>query len=320
MTTLLTTLSFMFLSVSSMIINNTPTVVRFIEFMEKYSKSYSPIEHDMRFEIFKHNLNLIDTHNSQEHSWKMEVNQFTDLTWEEFIIGRKGLTFPNNNRIENKYFIHNTQDIPTSLDWRDKNVLNPVKNQEQCGSCWAFSAIGAIESAVAIKRGKLYDLSEQQLVDCSSDYGNGGCNGGLMDYAFQYAVNNKLCSEEEYPYTSQDGTCKSCEGVVNINGFTDVQSSNETALLLALLEQPISVAVEADQYGFQFYSSGVFDGTCGINLDHGVLLVGFGRENNKDYWLVRNSWGSSWGDGGYIKLIRGVNQCGISLQPSYPIV
>ena len=320
MTLLTLTFVYLFSSVSSMIIKKSSSVTLFHEFIEKYSKNYVSSEYDTRFEIFKHNLNIIENHNSQKHGWKMKVNEYTDLTWNEFIKKRKGLTLQNNNRIENKYFIHNTRDIPKSLDWRDKNVLNQVKNQEQCGSCWAFSAIGAIESAIAIKTGNLYDLSEQQLVDCSSNYGNGGCDGGLMDYAFQYAVDNKLCTEQNYSYIGQDGNCKTCEGIVNIKGFADIQSFNETALLLALLEQPISVAIEADQYGFQFYSSGVFDGTCGTNLDHGVLLVGFGRENDKDYWLVRNSWGSSWGDNGYIKLVRNVNQCGISIQPSFPLV
>ena len=316
-TFLLSTLLF---SNASPVVRSSSALLAFTEFISNYSKTYDTSEYDLRFEIFKHNMNIINTHNSRNLNWKMAINEYTDLTWEEF---KKEKTFvrpikPNYQTVTRVY--NEIKEVPTELDWRNLNVLNPVKNQEQCGSCWAFSAIGAVESAVAIKTGVLYDLSEQQLVDCSTNYGNAGCNGGLMDYAFQYAVENKLCSEQEYSYTGQDGTCRSCEGLVNVKGFVDVQQSNETALLYSLIEQPISIAVEADQYGFQFYSSGVFDGSCGTNLDHGVLLVGYGKENGLDYWLVRNSWGEYWGDKGYIKLVRGVNQCGISLAPSFPVV
>jgi C1A family cysteine protease len=297
-------------------------VLSFNEFVKNYSKVYeNPEEYDLRFEIFKHNLNLIEKHNSQNYNWKMKINKFTDLTWDEFFSKRKGLN-TKNRRLNWFEPTLSDKDLPNSLDWREKGVVNPVKNQLQCGSCWSFSAVSSIESLIAIKTGVLYDLSEQQLVDCSTSWGNAGCNGGLMDNAFQYVINNKLCLEEEYPYTAQDGTCKSTEscGLVSISGFSDIQPNNETALLLTLLEQPVSVAIEADKYGFQFYSSGVFDGECGTNLDHGVVLVGFGKEDQKDYWLIRNSWGSEWGDNGYIKIVRGVNQCGVSLAASVPLL
>jgi C1A family cysteine protease len=297
-----------------------PVIMEFSDYVTKYHKSYTPVDYDLRYEIFKHNLALIEKHNSENLGWKLSPNEWTDLTWEEFKRDRIGFRTDNSNKIsiitEERY----NGEIPSSVDWRTKHVVNPVKNQEQCGSCWAFSAISSIESAVAIKTGKLYSLSEQQLVDCSGAYGNMGCNGGLMDDAFQYAETNKLCLENDYPYTAQDGTCSTCSGVVSLKGYVDVASNNETALQLAVLKQPVSVAVEADQLGFQFYNSGVFDGDCGTNLDHGVVAVGYGTENGKDFWLVRNSWGSSWGDGGYIKLARGKNQCGIALQPSYPVV
>lgn len=291
----------------------------FDEFRTKYQKSYETSELEYRYEIFKNNYETIQTHNAKNLSWNLEVNEWADLSWDEFRELKLGYY---RNSPKPQGLIYDTQvNLPASIDWRSENVVNAIKDQQQCGSCWAFSAVGAIESAVAIKTGKLYSLSEQQLVDCSGSYGNYGCGGGLMDSAFQYVETNGLCSEQEYPYTAQDGTCQTnCKELIKIKGFVDVQSGNETALQVALVQQPVSVAIEADQAGFQFYSSGIFDGECGTNLDHGVVLVGYGTEDGKDYWLVRNSWGNSWGDSGYIKLIRGKNQCGILLEPSYPVV
>lgn len=301
-----------------------PAVVEFNTFMDRFGKKYSPEEYDLRFDIFRNNLARIEEHNRGNYSWTMGVNEFADLTSEEFRMRYLGF---QNRRLDTSiprltdYSLKNIKDLPKEVDWRSKNVVNPVKNQGQCGSCWAFSAVGALESAWAIKTGKLYSLSEQQLVDCSGSYGNQGCNGGLMDDAFQYAEKNAMCSEQDYSYTAQDGTCKSsCKGLVKVQSYVDIPSGNEDALQVAVVKQPVSIALEADQSGFQFYSGGVFDGECGTNLDHGVVLEGYGSEDGKDYWLVRNSWGSSWGDGGYIKLIRGRNQCGLANSASYPVV
>merc|ERR1712072_310560 len=197
-----------------------------------------------------------------------------------------------------------------SVDWFFTGVTAPVKNQGQCGSCWSFSATGSMEGANFIANGKLVSLSEQQLVDCSRAEGDKGCFGGLMDNAFEYVLKNKgIDTEADYGYTAQGGTCNAAKEK----------------------KHAVSVAIEADQPSFQFYKKGVFSGTCGTNLDHGVLAVGYGSETSgiikkmtQDYWLVKNSWGASWGDQGYIKLLRNggakQGQCGIAMQPSYPIV
>jgi C1A family cysteine protease len=201
-----------------------------------------------------------------------------------------------------------------------------VKDQGQCGSCWAFSATGSIEGANALKNKVLYNLSEQQLVDCSTFEGNQGCNGGLMDQAFQYVVSNGLGTDEAYPYTATGpNACKNVSSVVTLSGFKDVPKNSEVALMTAVVQQPVSVAVEADQDSFQFYSGGVMTKPCGTSLDHGVLLVGYGNTAGQDYYKVKNSWGADWGDKGYILLGRGAafgqsGQCGIQMDPSFPVV
>lgn len=289
----------------------------FERYIQTYQKTYSSEEYPLKFNVFKKNWNYIQTHNSKSTTWKLKSNQWMDMTWNEFSSTRLGVFRPKS--ISTLSFLNlSVSSVPKELDWRKKGVVNAIKDQQQCGSCWAFSAIGAIESAVAIQKGTLYDLSEQQLVDCSSSYGNAGCNGGLMDDAFKYSEHTGLCQTKEYPYHAHDESCHRCQGIVQLRGFTDIQVRNETELLLAVLRQPVSVAIEADQMGFQFYSSGVFDGECGTQLDHGVIVVGYGTENGLDYWLIRNSWGERWGDGGYIKITRGKNQCGVALAASYP--
>jgi C1A family cysteine protease len=209
-----------------------------------------------------------------------------------------------------------------AVDWVAKGAVSPVKDQGQCGSCWAFSAVGSIEGAHQIAGNPLTQFSEQQLVSCSTSYGNLGCNGGLMDSAFQYVEKNGLCTETDYPYTAKSDflhcRASSCATAVKITGYTDVKSLDESALLAAATAAPVSVAIEADTQVFQLYSGGVFDNArCGTQLDHGVLVVGYGTDT-KDYWKVKNSWGSSWGESGYIRMVRGKNMCGINTQPSFP--
>jgi len=209
-----------------------------------------------------------------------------------------------------------------SLDWVSKGAVTGIKDQGQCGSCWAFSSTGSIEGAVFLKHGHLTSLSEQQLVDCSTAQGNAGCQGGLMDSAFKYVQTNGLCTESAYPYTAKNGVChsSSCAPSADskITGYKDV-THTENALGAAVDLTPVSVAIEADQSGFQLYKSGVFCGTCGTSLDHGVLAVGYGDEGTTAYWKVKNSWGTSWGEQGYIRMCRNSNKCGISNEPSYPL-
>eukprot|EP00928_Gymnodinium_smaydae_P035746 TRINITY_DN250_c0_g1_i6.p2 TRINITY_DN250_c0_g1~~TRINITY_DN250_c0_g1_i6.p2 ORF type:complete len:369 (-),score=92.18 TRINITY_DN250_c0_g1_i6:84-1124(-) len=299
-------------------------------FKQDFHKSYSSyVEEEQRFGIFKVNIDLIYKMNAQNNSFRLGVTQFADMTSDEFAGTHFGLakpagmwgSLPNLGTHEYK-----GEALSDSVDWTKKNAVTPVKNQQKCGSCWSFSTTGAIEGAWAIASGKLTSLSEQQFVDC--DQQDSGCNGGLMDTAFQFAENNALCTEESYPYEAAQGKCKSKSCTVGVakgavTGFKDVKSDDEKAMMSALQQQPVSIAIEADKAVFQLYHSGVLTATCGDQLDHGVLAVGYGTEDGQDYWLVKNSWGPSWGVNGFIKLSRskgGDGECGILKQASYPVV
>ncbi|RUS84659.1 hypothetical protein EGW08_007579 [Elysia chlorotica] len=217
---------------------------------------------------------------------------------------------------------------PTEVDWRTKGYVTKVKNQLQCGSCWAFSTTGSLEGQNFKKTGNLTSLSEQQLVDCSAKFGNKGCKGGLMDNAFKYIKeNNGLDTEQSYPYTAKTGrTCKFNPSAVGATdtGFVDVKRGSEEALQQALAEiGPISVAMDAGHMSFQHYRTGIYtERECSsVRLDHGVLAVGYGSEGGKDYWIVKNSWGTIWGDEGYFKIARNDhNMCGLATSASYPLV
>lgn len=293
----------------------------FEEFKEFYNKKYSSFEEEQyRQNVFYNNLQRIVYHNSINKDFKLKMNNFGDLYSDEYYTSVK-----LDRKFHSSYEFSNS-DIPTSIDWVKRGVVSPVKNQGQCGSCYAFSTTGALEGLYGILYNKSISFSEQQIMDCSVKEGDNGCDGGLMDYGFQYVIDAKgICKEEEYPYKEQNGTCHICDKVFNITGFVDVSQNNETALMYAVAQQPVSVAIQADSFEFQFYSHGVFTGYCGnapFDLDHGVLAVGYGSEDGKDYWLAKNSWGT-WGNAGYIKLERNVNykegKCGIAMQPSYPI-
>jgi len=286
--------------------------------VKDYNKQYPTEEVFDRFNVFKANLDLITAHNNGSTGWKMGINQFADLSPAEFkaYLGLK----PRDNSYIRSTNVAVLADASNDIDWVSKGAVTPVKDQAQCGSCWAFSTTGAVEGAVFVKSGRLTSVSEQQLVDCAGSSGNQGCNGGLMDDAFNWIVSHRgIGSEASYPYTARDGTCKDVPSVSTITGYKDVQQGSEDALMNALNQQPVAIAIEADQSSFQFYKSGVFTGPCGAQLDHGVLLVGSGTDAGQDYWRVKNSWGASWGDHGFIRMIRGRNMCGLANMASFPV-
>merc|ERR1712159_695069 len=300
-------------------------------FKTDFKKAYDTVEeHAARFSTFKDNVDFITSHNarSEEHGYTVGINQFADMSSAEF--KKTMLTYRADLKKPNPTPILDESNLADSVDWVAKGAVTPVKNQGQCGSCWAFSTTGSTEGAYQIATGKLLSFSEQELVDCAGSYGNQGCNGGLMDNGFKYLEAKGDALESKYSYTGKTGSCsasKSSDPALakgSVTSFNDVTSDSETQLLAAVSKGPVSVAIEADQSGFQFYKSGVFSGTCGTNLDHGVLVVGYGTDSGKDYWKVKNSWGATWGDKGYIMMARNIankaGQCGIASQPSYPQV
>jgi cathepsin L len=300
------------------------------EFKRAHNKQYDSQFDFVRRLIWESNLKYVQRHNMEhdmgKHSYSLGMNQFADLTHEEFkaMYLSKTPVQPTNGTLFMSPL--NVKHLPAALDWRTQGYVTPVKDQGQCGSCWSFSATGSLEGQYFRKNGELVSFSEQQLVDCSKSFGNMGCNGGLMDSAFKYIKQNGIERESDYPYTARDGKCSFNAGkvVTKVTGYVDVPSKNEQKLLEAVATVgPVSVAIDAGHRSFQLYKTGVYDETScsSVSLDHGVLAIGYGSEAGKDYWIVKNSWGLSWGQQGYIMMSRNKkNQCGIATMASYPLL
>jgi hypothetical protein len=279
-------------------------VARHEEWMAKYDRVYSDAaEKARRFEVFKANMALIESVNAGNHKFWLEANRFADLTDDEFRATWTGYR-PRSAAASSKgrsrtattgfkYANVSLDDVPASVDWRSKGAVTPIKNQGECGCCWAFSAVASMEGVVKLSTGKLVSLSEQELVDCD---------------------------------TASDGTCNSNEAsddAASIKGYEDVPANDEASLRKAVANQPVSVAVDGGDSHFRFYKGGVLSGACGTELDHGIAAVGYGvASDGTKYWVMKNSWGTSWGEAGYIRMERDIADeeglCGLAMQPSYP--
>ncbi|KAL6841506.1 hypothetical protein ACP4OV_028649 [Aristida adscensionis] len=309
----------------------------------EHGKAYAtPEERAARLAAFADNAAFVAAHNaaaagggpsSNGPSYTLALNAFADLTHEEFraarlgrlAVGPDGSLGRTGGGHPYRGFDGGVGAVPGAVDWRQSGAVTKVKDQGSCGACWSFSATGAMEGINKIKTGSLVSLSEQELIDCDRSY-NSGCGGGLMDYAYKFVIKNGgIDTEEDYPYREADGTCnknKLKRRVVTIDGYTDVPSNKEDLLLQAVAQQPVSVGICGSARAFQLYSKGIFDGPCPTSLDHAVLIVGYGSEGGKDYWIVKNSWGESWGMKGYMHMHRNTGDssgiCGINMMPSFP--
>jgi C1A family cysteine protease len=290
----------------------------FLKFTKRFGKTHgSQSELEYRYSIYLDNKQFIEEKNAQGLSFTLGENAFADLTFEEF-----ASKYVSQNVLHNKLVRGSNlkrASASGSKDWRNEGKVTPVKNQGACGSCWAFSTIGSLESAYAIKNGETQIFSEMELVDCSGEFGNNGCNGGLMSNAFDYIKQNQIGLDSDYPYRPLQGSCHADKSKArfSINDYSSLPSVDVDGLITALNNQPVSVAIEVRR-DFQLYRSGVYtsDSSCGQGLNHGVLAVGYNCESNDDnsYFIVKNSWGAAWGEEGYVRMAIGTGSgtCGIA--------
>lgn len=294
---------------------------RFQEFLKKENKKYSTVEEYMaRFKVFESNylkLESFSINPSTKRKHSVALNKFADMTPQEFRRTYLNLDIKLVDVLraqsENLRF---TEAAPASFDWRDQGAVGPVKDQGACGSCWAFSTVGNLEGLNYIKNKQLVQFSEQQLVDC--DKVDSGCNGGLMENAYNYLKSaGGIMKQADYKYTGRDGTCKfvKSKAALQVTGFTFAASQDEEEIKSFLASTgPLAIALNADP--LQFYDGGIIDADASEcdpqGLNHGVTLVGYGSENGTDYWVVKNSWGTGWGENGYFRISRGKGTCGVN--------
>ncbi|KAL4586361.1 hypothetical protein LXL04_010997 [Taraxacum kok-saghyz] len=312
------------------------TLQKYEKWLQKYERVYqSQNEQQLRFGIYKSNLEYINYINSQNVSYKLTDNKYADMTHEEFStfhFGYNGQEHSDSGELNNSHSKSNTtEDLPEDVDWRKRGAVTHVRDQDHCGACWAFSAVAAIEGINKIKGGNLTILSEQMLVDCDVNNGDKGCRGGIMEKAYQFVKKNGgITTEQVYPYVGIDEGCnksKAKDTVVRLRGYESIKSKDEKSLQSAVAKQPVSVPIAAE-FLFQLYGSGVYSGPCGSHLNHAVTVVGYGKEEDekegRKYWIIKNSWGTDWGENGYMRLERGTEEkggkCGIAKDSTYPVL
>lgn len=313
------------------------SMFEFAKWYKHHDKTYTMSEFHFRYANFKENFAFVKAHNSKANTtFSVKLNHFADWSHEEIKSRHSTPQYAHQSKVKalkNAPVMHadvKIEGLADSIDWTLKGAVTPVKDQGNCGSCWSFSATGALEGQWFTHHGELISLSEQQLVDCAGGaiYNNHGCNGGLPDNAFQYVTDNGICTESDYPYLAEELYCRSCSpSPVKAYGAIDVNRGSDLSLMEALNVGPVSVGIDANSREFHFYSGGVITGgVCGTQVDHGVLAVGYGEENGQKYYKIKNSWGTVYGEAGYVKIGRNMEpslnagECGVLSLPSYPRV
>ena len=292
---------------------------QFAQWKLQHGKVYASSENEYRLTVFNNNIKQIKKLNDNSETATFGINKFADLTPEEFKVKHTGFKQVDVSAPEVELSLEN---VPASIDWVKKGAVTSIKNQEQCGGCWAFATAANLESYQFLTKNRLESLSMQQLIDCSTAYGNEGCNGGLNSWAYQYVAKQGIELNSQYPFTQQNNACKydASKVVFRIGGFNRVPKYNNAQLKAAVAQQPVSIGIDAT--ALQFYTGGILNTNCGQQLDHAVSIVGYSTQNGTPFWLGKNSWGAGWGENGFFQILRridnGPSPCGVSEQPTYP--